>query len=437
MKRNFCKILALLCSLALLITVFSGCGSKETTAEGTTTSTATSEASATDTQPKEPQKISLWAFNANDNNDAIVKSMVKSFEKLENVTVDIVQAPRGETFETKLNAAIAGGNPPDVSYLDQPLVAKFAKDDVLLDLTPYMNGADGIVKTEFYAGALETNLVGDKYYGLPLSHTCVALLYNKDLVPTPPTTWSEMLEVAKKVYVKGKISAFERPWDGGGGGWMFPAFIGTAGGAVVAPDNSKVTFDTPEGAEALSFFYKDLMQYSDMAVYKSANAFGKGLVAMRIAGPWDVPGYLKDFPNLKFGVANIPKKDGKEFASNMGGENIVVYKATKSPEAAWKLIKWLTNEENNLPMAKLITGNFPVRLKAIEDPYYTTDEYMKAFLEQAKYAVARPRLASWSKINDQCLGKEIDEFTAGKKTAEQALKDAADRANAIIAEDNK
>ena len=109
-------------------------------------------------------------------------------------TINIVQVPKND-FTTKLNAAIAAKTAPDASYLDQPLVARFALDGVLASMP------DGLLdESTLYQGALNTNRVNGTLYGLPLSQTTIALFYNKDLVPDPPTTWDELISVAEAVY---------------------------------------------------------------------------------------------------------------------------------------------------------------------------------------------------------------------------------------------
>ncbi|HEY3365581.1 MAG TPA: ABC transporter substrate-binding protein [Symbiobacteriaceae bacterium] len=415
MKRTRALAIVLLALMAL--SIIAGCSSKP------------SGSNAPAPAKKEPVKLTMWAY-APDNLEAkkALESIQEDFNKANtDIQIEIAAIPK-DAWDQKLNTAIAGGVAPDISYLDQPLVPKWAKEATLLDLTPYADGKDGLDRKIYVPGALNTNLVGGKLYGVPLSMTAVALFYNKDLVPTPPATWDEWLAISKKVYVKGKVSAFEGPWGGGWGAWLFPAFAGTNGCYMSSADNSKVTFNEPQCVETAKFL-NQIFQYNDMDVITSQEAFGAGKIAMKVSGPWDMAHYKQDFPKLNFGVALIPKKT--QYASNIGGENLVVYKSTKNPEAAFKAIKWLTNVENSAKFAK-VTGNFPVTLKAQEDPKWSSDPNMKVFAEQMKYALSRPQIDEWLKINDELLGSILDDMVQKGKDPKPLLDDAAAKANALI-----
>ncbi|MGE5598208.1 MAG: ABC transporter substrate-binding protein [Bacteroidota bacterium] len=367
------------------------------------------------------RELDFWVYGSEKNDQ--VEKIAAAFSAKSGVKVNVIVVPKND-FNTKINAAIASGAAPDLSFLDQPLVPRFAVDGLLLQLDEYMK-ADKLSKDEFFPGAYNTNLVQGKLYGLPLNMTCVALYYNKDLVKNPPKTWDEWLAMAKKVYRPGKIAAFEGIWDGGWGAWLFPAFVHAAGGTMMSPDGKRITFNEAPAVEALRFI-QEMRKYSDLAVISSDKAFENGRVATKISGPWEISGYRTNFPNLRYGVALVPKK--KVHASNIGGENLVIYKTTKDPKAAWDFLKFLSTPENNLIMAD-VTGNFPVSVKAAKNKKFQTDPDYRVFMEQLKYAQARPTVTQWLKINDEAIGKALAMANEGmdpKQALDQAAKMAAE-----------
>lgn len=367
-------------------------------------------------------ELDFWVYGSEKNDQ--VEKLAAAFGAKSGIKVNVVAVPKND-FNTKINAAIASGAAPDLSYLDQPLVPRFAVDGLLLQLDAYMKADKKLSRNDFFPGAYNTNLVQGKLYGLPLNMTCVALYYNKDLVKTPPKTWDEWLAMAKKVYQPGKIAAFEGIWDGGWGAWLFPAFVHAAGGTMMSPDGKRVTFNEAPGVEALKFI-QEMRKYSDLTVISSDKAFENGRVATKISGPWEITGYRTNFPNLRYGVALVPKK--KYYASNIGGENLVIYKTTKNPKAAWDFLKFLSTPENNLIMAD-VTGNFPVSVKAAKDKKFQTDPDLKVFMEQLKYAQARPTVTQWLKINDEAIGKALAMANEGmdpKRALDQAAMMAAE-----------
>lgn len=370
-------------------------------------------------------KLSFWAYEPQSMEDKdLLDNLVKQFEEENDITISVTYIPK-DSFNTKLNSSIAVEKNPDISYLDQPLIAKFANDEILLDVTELIDN-----QSDYFPGALETNVVNGKLYGLPMNMTTVALFYNKDLVSEAPTTWAEWLEIAEEIYIKDEIAAFEGIGGGGWGAWLLPAIVHSGGGSMVNADETEVTFANEAGIEAISTLV-ELQNYSDQSVRDSQNAFGNGLIAFKISGPWEIGGFQTNFPNLNFGVALIPSIDGKSSASNIGGENIVAYQNTANPEMAAKFIQFLTNEENSHVMAA-VTGNFPANSLAAQDEKYSQDEYLSVFMEQMNTSVARPRLNDWLKVNDEVIGSALDEIFVGRAEVKATLENAETRANSIL-----
>lgn len=379
-------------------------------------------------------EITFWAYEPESNEgQEQLEALLDEFEEETGVKVNITFSPKDD-YNTRINSNIASGNNPDVGYLDQPLLAEFVADDILLNITEYAAEDDGINYDDFFMGALETAIIDGELYGLPMNQSTVALFYNKDLVPTPPTTWSEWLAISNDVYVKDSIAGFGGIGDGGWAAWLIPAFVHGAGGSMVNEAETVATFGEAAGLEAIQLLL-DLDEYSDQSVIDSQNAFGNGMVATMISGAWEINGLQTNFPDLDFGVALIPSKDGVTSHSNIGGDNLVVFENAKNPEAAYQLIQFLTNEDNAVAISE-ITGNFPVRLNAASDPLYSDDEHLSVFLEQLENAVARPRISIWLKINDEVVGSAIDDVLIGGGNPQDVFPEAQERANRLIEEDN-
>jgi len=166
-------------------------------------------------------------------------------------------------------------------------------------------------------------------------------------------------------------------------------------------------------------------------VRESNNAFGNGMIATKISGPWEIDSLVTNFPNLNFGVALIPHKEGQKSYSNIGGENLVVFKKTKVADAAWDFIKFLTNEENATAIAD-VYGNFPVQLQAAQEPKYVNDPHLSVFLKQMETSVSRPAITDWQKINDEIIGKALDQVFHSNEDPAVAMKAAQDQANAFL-----
>jgi multiple sugar transport system substrate-binding protein len=147
-------------------------------------------------QPSDPRdSLEFWMYQPSTPQGAkVFDTLKRDFEKANGVTLKLVQVPKDD-YNTKLATALSGAGGPDAGYLDQPLVARFASDGTIREVP-----AGTADERAYFTGALETNRVGGKLYGLPLDHTTVALFYNKKLVPQPPRTWDELRRVTTAVH---------------------------------------------------------------------------------------------------------------------------------------------------------------------------------------------------------------------------------------------
>ncbi|MFD1543162.1 ABC transporter substrate-binding protein [Nonomuraea guangzhouensis] len=351
----------------------------------------------------------------------VIEKVRKDFEKANpGVTVKLVKIPKDD-YNTKLGGAVAGKSAPDAGILDQPLVSKYALDGTIKEVP-----AGLIDESAFYKGALDTNRAGGKLYGLPADQTCVALFYNKKLVPAPPKTWDEMKATAARVHqADANVAGMNVPKGDGYGAWMFPGVVHGAGGQMVDDAGKKVLFDQPPAVEALQLWV-DLLKSSPRKITDSDKPFENGLAAMTISGPWDVPTIHEQFPDLDFGVAPLPYKS--EPAGNIGGEDSVVFSTSKNADLAWKWLAFLTDAQNNGAIADAF-GGFPVNLKA---QVVAAGPEQAAFLEQLKVAHARPAVPQWIQVNDEIIAPALESALTGKATAQQALTDAAGKTRSLL-----
>lgn len=372
--------------------------------------------------------LEFWAYEPNSlSQKEALDALVAEFEAENEIDVRVTYVPK-DAFNTKLNSSIAVGRNPDVSYLDQPLTPRFAGDGILLDITDQLE--TGLGADAFAPAAMETNVVDGRVYGVPLSMTTVALYYNTALVQTPPTTWDEWLESAEDVYVPNTTAAFEGIGGGGWGAWLFPAFVHSGGGTMISPADSSATFGDEAGVEAANFLL-DLQRYSDQAVRQSENAFGNGLVAYKVSGPWEIEALSKSFPNLEFAVAPLPSRDGGTSVSNIGGENLVIFENSTKQDLAYALIEHLTDAEGMQVMAG-VTGNFATNLEAAAALNFSADPNLAVFEAQLQTAIPRPTLTEWLKVNDEVIGSALDAIFVSGEDPTTVLTEANERANVIL-----
>ena len=135
-----------------------------------------------------------------------------------------------------------------------------------------------------------------------------------------------------------------------------------AGGDLMAPDNTKAAFNSPQGATALTTLgdmAKAEALYLDNAPDspKANELFNGGNIGMFITGPWD----LADFPDVNYGVQVMPSFAGGTHDTIAGPDKwVVIDNGGDRVDAAWNLTQYLTAPEQVLADS-LATGHLPTR----------------------------------------------------------------------------
>lgn len=366
-------------------------------------------------------ELAFWAYEPQSLEDKKdFESLIKKFTDETGVKVKVSFVPK-DSFNTKLNSALANGKGPDVSYLDQPRMAEFGSDGTLVDLTDKISKSETISQDKFFESAYDTCLIDGKAYGVPLTITTSVFLYNKKLVNENnlPKDWDDMLKIAKEVAANPTKAAFDGIGSGGYASWYFQAFLSCAGGSYTNDDLTDLTFNDQHGVDACQFLV-DLYSCSPEEIRNSTSAFGNGNVAFTLGGGSDIDSLQTNFPDLDFGAMLIvPQKEGGISYSNIGGENLVVYSSSKKQDAAFQFIEFLTKDENSEKVAKY-TGNFS-SLKALAK---TDNKLKEVVLKQLETAVARPQLNGWLEVNDNYLASALETILNGgeiKKNLDDAV----------------
>ena len=98
------------------------------------------------------------------------------------------------------------------------------------------------VKDDIDPTAWQAFTVDGKIWGYPLSVEAVGLIYNKELVPTPPKSFDEVITLDKKLSAKGKKAIL---WDYNNTYFTWPLLA--ANGGYVFARKADGTYDPGQG----------------------------------------------------------------------------------------------------------------------------------------------------------------------------------------------
>ncbi|MGE5589810.1 MAG: ABC transporter substrate-binding protein [Bacillota bacterium] len=428
--RGSIKLLSLVLALALIV---GGCtsGARQQGAKSETQQTGQAA----------PVEIEFWNY-WDGNNGKAIGSLIDEFNQSHpNIKVKNVTLPWGELLP-KLQAGIAGKNPPAVAAGDIAWMAKLHRSGALLALDDM---AAKINVDDFYPALLEYSRYEGKLQSLPVSTNNLALFYNKDLFKNaglnpdqPPKTWAELRTAAKRIAaLGGGIQGFEIYTQAGDNGegltWQFQPYLWQSGGEYLKDQYTKPGFNNDAGKKALQFLV-DLIHTDKVTQPGQWGAFDKGQAGMRIDGSWMVGIWAGQAP-FDFGTAMLPIPEGGQPATNMGGEQIFVFKTTPDKqEAAKEFALWLTSTPVQVRWDTL-TGFMPVRRSVASDSTYR--EWLKReprllpFVEQQPYAHARPPIEKYPDTS-LAFAKELEKAFFGRVSVEDALANAEKAVEAAL-----
>jgi multiple sugar transport system substrate-binding protein len=353
------------------------------------------------------------------------------------IKVEVVYIP--SDYSQKVQTMIAGGTAPDIMEVAEDIHGYSGKGQ-LLSLNDYVKNANIDLKARYgETGGLSAAYTRDgQLFAMPDRGGALILFYNKDYFdkakiayPTKDWTWKEFLDAAQKLTVregdKVKVYGFAAgdwwPW------WM--SFIYMNGGRVL-DENGKPVVNSPEAVEAMQF-YVDLVykykvapspeDYANLGQTSPDPLFAQGLTAMSMTGFWGVGG-LKDVKDLNWDIA--PLFMNKQPATVIFGSGLAITKDCKNPDAAFKVIDFMTSKEGQMPIVEL-KQDAPANIEVLNSDAFLKADWsagrqinIKAVAEAANAAFPLPLSPSWNEML-KVLGDNLSEVFLGKAEVKPTL----------------
>jgi len=432
MNRHVFYVVA---TLVLAILVITACApatapttAPPTAAQPTTASQPTSAPEATTaTQPTTASQpttaaatgataLQLLGWSSSDAENELLTSIVDRFNKSQTeYKASFAPVPN---YDQSLQTALAGGAPPDVFYVDSLKFPDLIKNNVLA--VP----AAGAIQDpdDFYPSLRAAFTANGTFYCPPKDFSTLALLYNKKMLADAgvavPTNWDELKAAAQKLTDSSK-GVYGMSLSADAARWV--AFLYQAGG-VVLDANGKMNINTPEAKTALDYYTGLITDGYAVTPDKvdsgwNGEAFGKEKVAMVVEGNWMVPFMKSDFPNVDYGIAELPA--GPAGKATMAFT--VCYGVPKNGaklDGSWEFVNALTDKEGMQAWTALGLA-MPTR-KSLRDWWLQEFPNLKVFLDGADYSHPWQFGPGFTVVND-ALNKGIKEIVAGQTTSAAVL----------------
>ncbi|OPX07057.1 ABC transporter substrate-binding protein [Mycobacterium sp. AT1] len=398
--------------------------------------------------PSGPTEIAVW-HGYQDTEGEVFKGLVAQYNKDHpDVKVSELYSSNDLVLQ-KVLTAVRGGSPPDVAYMFGSWSPNIAQIPQVVDMADEVKNPDW-KWDDFYPAEREAATVGDKVVGVPALVDNLAIVYNEKLFadagvapPTKDWTWDDFRAAAAKLTdpTKGQYG-WLIPADGSEDTvWHYLPMLWEAGGDILNSDNTKATFNSPEGVKALTVLQQ--MAVNDKSVYlDTTNENGPKLmnsskVAMLITGPWD----LSQLSDISYGVQVMPTFAGASGGHQTiaGPDNWVTFdNGDAKKKAAVDFVKWLSAPEQ-VKTFSLGTGDLPIRTSVGQDQSVLTklNENVPGtatFVENlSNVQKVRPTVEQYPDVSE-ALGQAIVSVMLGKEQPADALNSAATAADTALAE---
>jgi multiple sugar transport system substrate-binding protein len=296
-------------------------------------------------------------------------------------------------------------------------------------------------RTDFFEGIWDTNVVAGRTYGVPWYIDTRLLFYRRDILDdagfaVPPASWPDWMRTLAAVKARARPNRYAI---------LLPlnevepllALALQQDDPLLRDDGRYGNFDSPGFRRALGA-YVDMFREGYAPPFTASqmtnvwSEFGQGTFAFYISGPWNIGEFERRLPAAEqhaWATAPLPGPSGPG-ASIAGGSSLVVFRASRAKDAAWKLIEYLARADIEVKFHAL-TGDLPPRRSAWHDPVLAADMHARAFRDQLERVKPTPKVPEWERIADE-MRLVAERAARGQWTIDEAVHELDARADLIL-----
>lgn len=388
-----------------------------------------------------PTTLTFWHACSVPHVNKALKDRAESFsKKFPNAVVVVECFPFREYFQ-KITTATAGGNAPDVFWVDFPLIADYVYRKTIIPLDKYVTQED---LADYYPTPRDNMERAGQVWALPMHQSTEALVYNASLVEQAGLkmprslkeqwTWQQFLSAAQKLTKtsggRTEVWGYTTHYDPDL--YSVQPWIAQHGGAILNPDATKAGgfLNGTATVEALRFWGELFSKYKVSPVERIPDIFQTGKVALYQANPFVLRDIQNRYPNLKFGVTFLPRD--RRCAVPSGAWHIGIHRQAKNQEMAWQFVNWVAGREGHKLWIET-TGYMPARRSTYQALAFIKQDPWNIFWEGLlNCAVVRPKTPAYNFLQDRFydiikdiqLGRAVKEVldAAARKIDEELAK---------------
>ena len=379
-------------------------------------------------------EILIWSFVSTEKLRQVQSTFCDEIsEQMDGVTARIEFLPFAD-FKKYVSTGAASGTLPDIVFIDNCDMVAYSAMGIFADLTDKIADWDEFKNVIPQLG--ESCQYEGKWYGLPFYCNMLDVFYNKKMLeaagidPNSIKTHEDLYAAAKACTTNEHSGFLICCPASEEATYQFEPFLWGNGGSVYSINDAA-------GVKTLKYF-QDMIREGIMSREcitwsqgGTAEQFSSGRVAMMLHGCWKVNSFRTDFPELDFGVFEVPAGSDSQ-ATVFGGSNIAIIN-NKKVDISLEVMHYLIKEAQVSRYCKL-SGSAPTVLGALESKIYAdmiNDPEYGVFYKSIEFGRTRPADIIYPSIS-AAIQTCLQEVFSLSRTPQEAANDAQEIINSYI-----
>lgn len=421
--------------------VLAACGGSASGTDAASSSQASGSSQASSGAASGEQvSLVFWDENAGPQRTPIWEELIARFEEEHpNIDVEYVGLPKNEA-KSKIDAAIAANDTPDVSSLQTSWLPEYSIREALLPLDEMFAASE--LKDKINEGAVEFNkeITRDgKLYGIPYTQNLDVIWIRSDLFEqagvAAPETWDDFFAAVDTMTTDDMYGYTIR--GGAGGALQLQRLMYAYSGiSEYVTKDGEATIDDPKHVEFLKRYFelyqKNTPQSDITNGYQEMVAtFDTGKAAMVHHNIGSFGEHSEALQPEQFEAIPLPKSEEGNYVMEGGNTiGLSIFAGTDHPAESFQLIEFLNSAESQSYWNQQV-GQIPTNSDVMQEDWIKDAQHLSvafSVYDDPTTKLYEPpfHLPDYRSILDNQVDSGIQSVMAGDKTVEEFLTEWAD-----------